>query len=142
MEAKVVKFKFLKWIIQIWNRYIAYVPHSYRLWSNSFPSSYLFPGVITLACFTFLEWGIRINGIFVVEKGIPCSSFTKKFTPARKHVWEICVGMFITSNKWLKVLDRSPTRDETSWPIFKLTHRTHNINPREIHQPSLSKRKY
>ena len=77
-----------------------------------FPSSYLFPGVITLACFTLLEWGIYINGIFVVEKCIPCSSFTKKYFPARKYVWEICVGMFITSNRWLKVLDMSPTREE------------------------------
>ena len=78
-----------------------------------FPSSYLFPGVITLACFTLLEC-VHIYGIFVVEKGIPCSSFTKKIFPAPKHVCEICVGMFITSSKWLKVLDMSPTREETS----------------------------
>ena len=50
------------------------------------PSSYLFPGLITLACFTLLERGVHTNGIFVVEKGIPCSSFTKKIFPARKHV--------------------------------------------------------
>ena len=32
-----------------------------------FPSSYLFPGVIALACFTLLEWGVHINGIFAME---------------------------------------------------------------------------
>ena len=57
MEAKVVKFKLLKRIILICNTYIAYVPHSYRLWSTLWhrvlsPNSYLFPGLITLACFT------------------------------------------------------------------------------------------
>ena len=94
-----------------------------------FPCSCLFSGVKTLACFTLLERGIHANGIFVVEKGIPVSSFTKKCFPARKHVREICVGMFITSNKWLKVLDMSPTREETSWPFLKIN------TPHTQHKP-------
>ena len=134
MEVKVVNFTSLKRIILIWNRYIAYVPHSYRLWSTLwqrilFPSSSLFPGVITLVCFTLLEWGVHLNGIFLLEKDILCSSFTMKFFPARKHVWQIGVGMFMTSIKWLKVLEMSPTHDETSWSFFKIS------TPQTQHEP-------
>ena len=134
----------------IWNRYIAYVPHSYRLWSTLWhripPSpSYLFPGVITLACFTFLEWVVHINGVFVLEKDIPCSSFTKKCFPARmRNVWEICVGMFITSNKWLKKFLTCPPPQHVKKlhdHLKNLTDRTRDMNLL-IHRLSLSKRKY
>ena len=81
----------------IWIRYIAYAPHSYRLVESPSPPplpSYIpidFGRILShtpppippvscgvLACFTLLEWSIHIYRIFVVEKGIPCSSFTKK----------------------------------------------------------------
>ena len=50
-------------------------------------------------------------------KRYPLLLFYQEIFPARKHVCEICVGMFITSNKWLKVLDMSNkwlTPEETS----------------------------
>ena len=110
--------------------HIVYVLHSYRLWSTLRPSD-LLSGVITLACFTLLEWGVHINGIFVVEKGIPCSSFTKECFQARNHVRNLCC-MVITLNKWLNVLDMSLTREETSWPFWKINtpHTQHKpLNP-------------
>ena len=62
MGAKVVKFKFIK-------KNNIDLKQVYCLCPTCL-------GVITLARFTLLEWGVHINGIFLVEKSITCSYFT------------------------------------------------------------------
>ena len=133
MEAKVVKFKLLKRIIFIetgtWLMSHIRIDFGRPFDIEFFPLLLLVSWCDNVRVFHIV--GVRCPHQRYLRdgKGTHCSSFTKKFFPARKHVWEICVRMFITSNKWLKVFDMSPTREDTPWPflIINITHTQHKL---------------